>query len=189
MQHDCIQKKKMFLTLNPTQGSCVCVFRHNICLNCIVHFSSFNLICNMTNSEKNLFWPFDPTLEVEGKCKDKTIACILLYVSFSFIFYATWLFSENNQTVLFFWSHSGVKGDWRPFFVAYMLSYISFPLMWYATWPYSERVNLIWVRGQSQGHSNPKIVRNTLQSQDTSTYLIWESYLNYIGNMLRIRLF
>ena len=34
-----------------------------------------------------------------------------------------------------------------------------------------------WVRGQGQGHSDPKMVRDTLPSQDVSTSQIWNSYL------------
>ena len=33
------------------------------------------------------------------------------------------------------------------------------------------------VRGQGQGHSDPKMVRDTPPSQDASTHQIWNSYL------------
>ena len=33
------------------------------------------------------------------------------------------------------------------------------------------------VRGQGQGHSDPKMVRNTPPSQDASTHQFWNSYL------------
>ena len=34
-----------------------------------------------------------------------------------------------------------------------------------------------YVRGQGQGHSDPKMIRDTLPSQDASTHQIWNSYL------------
>ena len=39
------------------------------------------------------------------------------------------------------------------------------------------RLLLKQVRGQGQGHSDPKIVRDTSPSQDVSTHQIWKSYL------------
>ena len=47
-------------------------------------FIPINLICNMTTFRKEN-WPFDPTPGVNGVCKGKIFASMLLYASFPFI--------------------------------------------------------------------------------------------------------
>ena len=49
----------------------------------------FSLICNMTTSVKIIVLTFDSTPGVEGVCKDIVCACIVLYVQFPLISYAT----------------------------------------------------------------------------------------------------
>ena len=48
-----------------------------------LHSIPFNLICNMiTFREKNVF-TFDPTPGVEGVCKDRICACVVIHAPIS----------------------------------------------------------------------------------------------------------
>ena len=80
------------LTFWPHLGA-VGVYKGRI-FACIVFSASFSLnsTCNMTTYRKK--WSFDPP-GVKDVCKSKTFACIKLYASFPFIWYATWQYSEK----------------------------------------------------------------------------------------------
>ena len=80
-------------------------------------------------SEKKNDLTFWPHLGVEGVCKDKIWACMVLYAPFPLIWFATWLISENKCFDL--WAHSRGPGLDQ--------NIALFPLTWYATWLLSEK--------------------------------------------------
>ena len=55
-----------------------------MCLHGALCSFPINLICNVTNFKKNVL-TFDPNLGVEGVCKDKICACMILHSSFPLI--------------------------------------------------------------------------------------------------------
>ena len=53
-----------------------------MCLHDALCSISFNLISNMTTLKKKNVLTFEPTQGVEGVCKDKICACMVLYAPF-----------------------------------------------------------------------------------------------------------
>ena len=105
MQHDYFQKKNV-LTICPHHRGQGCVYGQNICYHVAACIIPSNLICIIT-----IFRIFDlmtPIPWVEGVCKDRIFAFIImvLYAPFLLIWYATWLLSEKN--VFTFWLHPRV---------------------------------------------------------------------------------
>ena len=94
--------------------------------------SVFPLIWNATGLLSEKTNPFDLLTHPIGQgCKSKIFACMLSYISFPLIWFAT---------VLTFWSHpKGQVSVCKSKFFAHMLLYTSFPLIWYATWPLLEK--------------------------------------------------
>ena len=89
--------------------------------------------------ERKKFWPFDPTLRVEGVCKDSILAFMVLCAQIPLIWYATWLLSEKDM-VWPFDTTPWVKGVSLGKIFATMLLHVSLALIWYAIWLYSEKV-------------------------------------------------
>ena len=56
-----------------------------MCLDGALCSIPINLICNMTIFTKKIVLTFDPTPGVEGVCKDRMSACMLLHSSFPLI--------------------------------------------------------------------------------------------------------
>ena len=65
-----------------------------MCLHGALYSIPINLICNMITFRENVL-TFDPTPEVEGACKDRICACMLLHLPFPLILYATQPCSEK----------------------------------------------------------------------------------------------
>ena len=59
----------------------------------ILVFFPLNLICNMTTFR--IFFTFSTIPQVEGVCKERIRACMVLYAPFPLIWYTTWPCSEK----------------------------------------------------------------------------------------------
>ena len=109
-------------------------------LDMCLHGAQFQLIWYATwlFSEKNVL-TFDPTPGVQGACKDRICACMLLLSSFPLIWYSTWPGFEKSWIMTFLLkpprTREGVYGQ----NILYHLIHASFPLIWYATCPYSKK--------------------------------------------------
>ena len=194
MQHDHFQRKKnWFWPFDPIQ---VPGARVKFCLYVVAHFIPLNLICIFW---KSLFLTASEAKVTVTKKWYVTLRHLKMHPHQIWYSYLKWyrrsapamkLRSEFKVTVtrktdLTFWPHSGVRNVCKgEIFACMMLSCISFPLIWYATWPYSEKVDFNRVRGQGQGHSDPKMVWDTPPSQDASTHQIWDSYLSEARHLI-----
>ena len=58
---------------------------------------------------------------------------MLVYTSFTLIWYATWSLSEKKKKKLTFDPTPGVEGVCKDLIFAYMVLYAEFPLIWYET--------------------------------------------------------
>ena len=117
------EKKNIFWPFDPIWGLMAYVRTEYVLTWCLCSIP-FNLICSIATLRKHIL-TFDPTQGVEGVCKNRIWACVVLYAPFPLIWYATWLYSENNR--LTFWPHLGagvcVRIDyvlaWGPTFHAF----------------------------------------------------------------------
>ena len=168
-----IRKKQCFDLWTPPTGR-GCVYGQNICFHVIVRFISIKFDRQQDYFQKKIvltFWP--PPPGVEAACKDKIIACMLLYVSFSLLWYATWPFSEEKKL---FWPFDPTQGS-RVWLRAKCCLYVVVHLILFNL---ICNMTIFWKKwfltgsGQSQDHSDPKMVRNTPSSQDAYTH-----YLKY----------
>ena len=73
-----------------------------------LYFFPFNMICNRTTFRKNNILPFDPTPQVEGVCKDRICACMVLFTPFTLIWYASW---HRTFRFFLFWSFDPPLGQ------------------------------------------------------------------------------
>ena len=56
-----------------------------MCLHGALCSIPINFICNMTTFRKKIVLTFDPTPGVEGVCKDRICACMVLFAPFPLI--------------------------------------------------------------------------------------------------------
>ena len=114
---------------------------------------------------------------IEGASKDKSITCVLLYVSFALIWYATWPFSERKL----FWPFNHTQGSRvrvRPkILLACCLIFQPFNLICNMTIFWKS-----WFLTNSEVKSNVKVAQNgtwhSTISRCIHTHQIWDSYLN-----------
>ena len=107
MQHDHIH---FFYFFNPTHRLRVCVRTEYVLAYCSMPHS-FNMICNITSFRKKNVLTFKLTPGVEGVCKDRLYACMVLYAPFpSNLICTMTTFRKKQQQVLTFDPIPGVEG-------------------------------------------------------------------------------
>ena len=82
---------------DQTHGSRMCGVRteHVLAYCSTLQFLWFDM--QHDNCQKKKLWQFDPTPGAEGVYKEITSACMVLYVPFPLISYATWVLSKEKQ--------------------------------------------------------------------------------------------
>ena len=137
----------MFWPLTPPQGLRLCVRTKYVLAWCSMLHSLLIWYATWLLSKKNVF-TFDPTTGVEGLCKDRICACMLLHSWFHLIWYTTWPYSETVE----FWPFDLTARVWGSAGKIFA-TMIPFNLILNATWPCSEKVEFwpfdTWAAGSS----------------------------------------
>ena len=128
--------EKNVLTIWPHPCGRWCVSGQNLCLHGALCSIPLIWYVIWLISVKDLFNLLTPG--IDGVCKDRICAYMVLFAPFRLIWYTTWLLSEKN--VLTFDPTPGVEDVCKDRLCACMLLHSSFPLIWCVTWPWSEKV-------------------------------------------------